>query len=194
MPDSILIVREPVAPAIIQTQQQGPQGPPGPQGPAGGLSARQSAKVDVVYCPLGATTPVALMPCPTPLVPHVTRIMFACSIQLTPQQGCKQITPSINLATQAGAYAGNIAYWNIDRPTVGDQRVFGAQWLYDPRLTHVPPDVDLDTGAGKYLGLHVAPSGAGCFATSSILQAVWGPIPSITADETSTSLLDGKGS
>lgn len=157
----------------------------------------QSASVDDYVCLNGVVTPLVVVPCPV-LVPGVTKMMFACSVQYNPSGNCSQIVPSINACNQDGVIptgGGNMAFWHLDQPIIGNREVFAAQWLYDPRL--VPDsfgftDVDLGDGAGRYIGLHLTSVGGSCAATSAILQAVVGAIPSITLDEVSTHLLDDR--
>lgn len=158
------------------------------------VAARQSANVKVLtVTPAQGTHPVALMACP-PLVPNVTKVLFAVSFEFTPASGCTGIYPSINESDVDGVYIGNIAFWRKDQPIVANRDVFAAQWLYDPRLNPDPPevpDVDLGTGAGRYVGLHVTTIGGNCAVTSAIIQAVYGDaVVSITADTNQTSLLD----
>lgn len=156
--------------------------------------AKQSAKVNNVTCAPGVVTPLVVVPCP-PLAPG-DDMMFMLSMQIRPLGGCNQVTPSINACDAAGAIpagGANIAFSVIDQPIVGNQLVYAAQWLYDPRLNYVPANINLGDGSGRYIGLHLTSAGGAAEAFSSILQVISGPISSITIDETSANLLDGKG-
>lgn len=134
--------------------------------------------------------PLNVVPVPK-LIPGVTKMEMHMFVEVRPLDGCFYFMLLINEVDVNGHYLGNLAFTNVDRPTVGDSHPWSAHWLYDPRPTSPEgPDIDLGDGVGRYLGVHVLPRGGDASAFSTYLGLIAGPIESITIDASSSSLLD----
>jgi hypothetical protein len=150
---------------------------------------KQAANVKTAWnCPAGASTPSTLTPCPL-MLPGKTKLIMGVSVQFKPLSSCSLLVPSINQVDASGNVIGNIGFWLLDQPIVGNWDNFVATWPYDPRLTHIPPDVDLGDGAGKYIGLNITPTGGDCTAGAAHIFELGFAMESITIDDSSPGFL-----